>query len=128
MPEYEFGSDGQAHPVEPSPAMPAIEPPTEPTAPVDAFDASEPGSSAQRLRDFEDKHLGPKHSRLNGQIERGIGSPFAGLDDNRKAHHAALEAQIAAESEHQAAVAAADAAAEKLKAATERAEQTEGAL
>lgn len=99
-----------------------------PLAHIAAAEAVEPMTTAARLRAFEDKVLGENCARIAGNIERGVGSPFAGLSDQQKAHHAALEALAAAEQDHHDAVAAADAAADKLAAAQIRADETEGAL
>lgn len=53
--------------------------------------------AAARLQAFEDEHLGKDAVRINGQIERGIGSPFAKLSDAHRAQHVALEKLVAAE-------------------------------
>lgn len=83
-------------------------------------------TTADRLREFEDKFC--PGARVAGQIERGIGSAYAALSPEGKAHHAALEALIAAENEHHAAAAAEEAAAAKLADAIARSDETEGAL
>jgi hypothetical protein len=70
-------------------------------------------SAAQRLRAFEDEVFGKKVSRINGEVERGIGSPYADMTQRQKAHYAALEKLVAAEkdmSDASAALAAAEAA------------------
>lgn len=85
----------------------------------------EPESTVDRLRAFEDRILGKDHVRHAGKVEKGHGSPFSGLSPEHKAHHAALEALIAAESEHKAASTAEDAAHAKLEAAIAKVEATE---
>ena len=87
----------------------------------------EPMSAADRLRAFEDEH---NHPRIGDRIERGLGSLFqadveGGWGEKHRAHHAALEALVAAEKEDQAASQAEDAAHAKLEAAINRAAETE---
>ena len=122
MSNSEFGSDGQIHDT-------AAEKPLENLAAreeeisADQFEASEPGSAAQRLRAFEDEHLGPDAVRLHGgRVERGSGSLLQGLPAEKQKVHAALEKAVeterkvdetraklaAAENEHNAALAAAE--------------------
>jgi len=88
----------------------------------------EPESTEARLRAFEDATLGENHLRHKDTPEKGVGSPFSRMSDPQKAHHAALEALIAAEKEHQAASAAEEAVHAKLETAIARAAETEGAL
>lgn len=90
--EYEFGSDGQVH------------------------------SAVDRLRAFEDEHLGPDAVRLHGRVERGYGSLFQRMPLEKQKAHAAIEktvateqkladahaALLAADAEHDAALAAAE--------------------
>lgn len=76
MPEYEFGSDGQLHAAEASET-------------VDIFAASEP--AAQRIRAFEDEHLGPDVVRINGEVEKGHGSLFKTLSPDKHRVYAALQ-------------------------------------
>jgi hypothetical protein len=78
--------------------------------------------AADRLRAFEDEHLGKDAVRIGGKIERGSGSPFAGLSPELKRQYAALEkllateqkladahaALIQADADHDAALAAAE--------------------
>jgi hypothetical protein len=90
--------------------------------------SASPQSTHDRLRAFEDKHLGEDHLRPNGQIEKGIGSIFSRLDPMHRAHHAALEALIEAETEHQKASTAEAAAHARLEAAVKRVAETEEAL
>lgn len=96
MPEQEFGSDGQVHPIAPLPDAPpaAAE---KPVGSVDPFEASEPASAAQRLRAFEDEHLGPDAVRIGGHVEKGHGSAFKSLSPAHHGHYAALEKLVDAE-------------------------------
>jgi hypothetical protein len=120
MPEQEFGSDGQLRDVDrPLVPLAAAE---KRDRPDDIFAASEPASAAQRLRAFEDEHLGPDAVRINGHVERGSGSPFHALPPEKRAQYHAIEKTASteqklaeareklaiAESEHAAAIAAAD--------------------
>lgn len=50
-----------------------------------------------RLRAFEDEHFGPDCVRIEGQVERGSGSPFSQMSDDDKATYAALERLVVAE-------------------------------
>lgn len=70
------------------PAKPDPETKPEPAAPLTAKD---------RLRAFEDEHFGPDAVRVNGEIERGHGSPFAEMDERQHRQYAAIELLIAAE-------------------------------
>lgn len=74
-------------------------------------------SAKAKVRAFEDEVFGPDVPRINGEIERGIGSPYSRMNDKQKAHYAALENLVAAEK----AVAAADAKLAEAKAAHEAA-------
>lgn len=124
MPEQEFGSDGQVHDepadfdIRPGYVYPGWKPEA-----VDTFEASEPGTAAQRLRAFEDKHLGPDAVRIHGdRVERGSGSLFQRLSVEKQKAHAAIEkttltekkladahaALLQAESDHEAAMVAAE--------------------
>src|SRR5262245_11529973 len=82
-------------------------------------------TTRERLRSFEDHLFGKDHVRPNGGIERGIGSPFEGLDAAHKAHHAALEELIAAETAHKQAAESEYAARVRLDAAMDRVEDTD---
>ena len=82
-------------------------------------------SAAERLRAFEDAHLGEDVERVNGKIERGSGSRFSSLKGRERAHHAAIESLIKAEETHSAATAAMSAADAELEAASKRVEATE---
>jgi hypothetical protein len=125
MPEREFGSDGQLHDVEAAKQGALNENGfAEQAGPVvDQFEASEPASAAQRLRAFEDEHLGADAVRIHGdRVERGSGSLFQRLPpEKRKAHELiektveternlahAREKLAIAENTHNAAVAAAE--------------------
>jgi len=83
-------------------AAAAKTPATKPAAKTDA-------TALGRLKAFEIQYLGLDGNepvRINGEIERGVGSPFAKLTDEQRAQYAALEKLVAAE----AAFAAANAA------------------
>lgn len=125
MSEQEFGSDGQVHETADKPlaSLAGAERAIDPPAPVDTFEASEPGTAAQRLRAFEDKHLGPDAVRIHGdRVERGSGSLFQRMPLEKQKTHAAIEktaltekkladahaALLQAESDHEAAMAAAE--------------------
>lgn len=82
-------------------------------------DFAEKPTAEQRLRAFEDKHLGANVPRIKDQIERGIGSRHAMLDAVRKAEHAALERLVNAEKELVEATAAMDRAKAEHAAASE---------
>ena len=120
MSNTDVGSDAQIHDAAPAKPLESL------AAREEAISA-EPGTAA-RLRAFEDRVFGADYPRINDQIERGVGSRFSNLDDNQKAYHAALEALITAEQEHQTAVGGADVAAAKLEAARLAAAETEEAL
>lgn len=77
-------------------------------------------NSAERMRAFEDEVFGKRAVRINGQIERGVGSPYAAMTDERKAQYAALEALVAAEQKLNDATAAVGAAEAERVAAQER--------
>lgn len=87
-----------------------------------AADPSLPATAAERLRAFEDKHLGVEAVRIGGRVERGFGSPYKELDPELRRQHLALEhlidteanlaaahtALLQAETDHEAALAAAE--------------------
>ncbi len=77
-------------------------------------------TSADRMRAFEDEVFGKRAVRINGAIERGVGSPYAAMTDERKAQYAALEALVAAEQKLNDATAAVGAAEAERVAAEER--------
>lgn len=58
---------------------------------------ADPVTARQKLRAFEDEHFGKDAVRVNGEIERGHGSPFADMDQHEHRQYAALELLIAAE-------------------------------
>jgi hypothetical protein len=78
--------------------------------------------AAARIRAFEDEHLGKDCVRIGSQIERGYGSRFKELSDEKRRQHATLEklidaeqklvdahaALIQAEADHEAALVAAE--------------------
>lgn len=105
MPEQEFGSDGQLHDVEAAKSLPPVEAEKR-DAPDDVFAASEPASAAQRLRAFEDEHLGPNAVRIGGHVEKGHGSAFKALSPAHHGHYAALEKLVDAETKLGAATSA----------------------
>jgi hypothetical protein len=79
-----------------------------------------PQSAKERLRAFEDANFGPDVVRINGEIERGRGSPFAEMTDDKRKHYQVLENLIAAEqklADASAALASAEADHEAAKAA-----------
>jgi hypothetical protein len=56
--------------------------------------ASSPLPAAERVRAFEDEHLGKDVVRINGRIERGSGSPYQDpkvMTPELRRQHAALE-------------------------------------
>lgn len=79
----------------------------------------------ERLRRFEDAVLGEKAPRVNGHVEKGIGSPFSRMKDEHKKHHDALLELMEAEKAHIAAGQAEAAAHARLQAAIDRANATE---
>jgi hypothetical protein len=97
-------ADDTSHP-SPLATSPAYTPAPEPAKPGGIFSGSiaakpaekAPVTAADKLRAFEDKHLGKDCSRISGEIERGVGSPYAGMKPHLKAHHASLENLVKAE-------------------------------
>ena len=83
-------------------------------------------STADDLLAFEHKFFGP--DRHDNQVAKGRGSAFANAPSAHRVHHAALEALIAAEKNHEAATAAESAAHTKLQAAIARVEETGKAI
>ena len=66
-------------------------------------------SAVGRLKAFEIEHLGANGKepvRINGEIERGVGSPYAKLTDEQRAQYVALEKLVEAEAALDAANAA----------------------
>lgn len=78
-----------------SPAPAASAPAPKPAEP--AADLIPQPTAAEQLRAFEDKVLGKDVPRINGAIERGIGSKFASMSPADKAAHAALERLVDAD-------------------------------
>lgn len=78
----------------------------------------------ERLKAFEDKHLA-NAPRINGHIEKGIGSHFSRMTDEHKAHHDALTELVEAEKAHVEAGRAEAAAHARLEAAIKRVEATQ---
>lgn len=56
-----------------------------------------PVTAAAKLRAFEDKTFGKDAPRINGELERGVGSPYSRMTVEQKAHHASLENLVKAE-------------------------------
>lgn len=100
-----------------APAPAFVTPASKPVAKAAPADAA---NSADRIRAFEDEVFGKRAVRINGQIERGVGSPFASMTDERKAQYAALEDIVAAEQRLNEATAAAAQAEADRAAAEER--------
>lgn len=110
---------------------PALQPAPEPAKPggifsgsIDAKPAEKAGSTgAEKLRAFEDRHLGKNAVRINGEVERGHGSAFALKmleSPELRREHAAIERLIDAEkhlAEAEGAVSTAKTAHESAKAA-----------
>lgn len=104
-------AESKIEPPEPKPFLATTEPVSD-----------EPASAVDRLRAFEDEKLGKDTPRFNGALERGVGSLYSRMPDADKAMHAKLEklvetesklaaahtALIAADVEHDAALAAVD--------------------
>jgi hypothetical protein len=117
-------------------AKPKHDPKTEP-APKLSKAAAPEKSALGRLRAFEDEHFGEDCVRINDKIERGVGSPYAAMSDEQKAHYVALERLIEAErkgneaneamsiakSDYDAALIAVDAAAKAVDEAKVRADE-----
>jgi hypothetical protein len=75
----------------PTPAL-DTKPTAKPAAPPE-----DKTSAAARLRAFEDEVLGKDAVRIDGKIERGVGSKFARLTDEQRRQYDALEALALAE-------------------------------
>ena len=56
-----------------------------------------PDTAKTKLRGFEDAHFGRDATRINGEVERGIGSRFGSMSPTKAAEYAALEALVKAE-------------------------------
>jgi len=76
---------------------PKVEPKIQPPPPPPVKPAAPATGATSRLRAFEDEHFGEDCVRINDQIERGVGSPYAAMTDEQKAHYVALEALVEAE-------------------------------
>src|SRR6266567_2693487 len=86
--------------------------------------AATPVTAKDKLRAFEDTHFGKDVPRINGEIERGVGSPYANMTPHQKAHYASLEHLVKAEkaaSDASAALAEAEAKHETAKKKSEEA-------
>lgn len=101
-----------------------LDEPKEPVEPVPEPLPEEEITAAQRLRAFEDEHLGADTTRIGGKIEKGHGSHFhTKLTDEERAEHTALERLIQAESELSKATADLAAAQDKHAKAAEAADR-----
>lgn len=84
-----------------APAAPSIFADAAPTpAPVAAKTtaaAKAPVTAKDKLRAFEDKIFGKDAPRINGELEHGVGSPWANMTPAQKRHHHALERMVEAE-------------------------------
>ena len=100
--------------IDPPVVEPAAEPMPEPEPLLGkAHDETGPASAADRLRAFEDEHLGPDTPRHDGKVERGVGSHYSRMSEDDLAMHQKLERQVDAEqklAEARAALSAAEAA------------------
>ena len=67
------------------------------TAPQVDEPVSDPVTAKTKLRTFEDEAFGKDVGRINGEVERGVGSPFARMTPEQKKQHAALERLVVAE-------------------------------
>ena len=101
--------------VDPAPA--AVEKPAFKT-----FAPPPPRSAKDRLRAFEDKHLGHDVQRIDGVIERGHGSAFKALPAEKQAEYVAIEKLVEAEAKVASASADLEAAKVNLAAATRQAD------
>jgi hypothetical protein len=59
--------------------------------------AKAPVTAADKLREFEDKHFGKDAPRINGELERGVGSPWSRMTLRQKQHYESLEHLVKAE-------------------------------
>jgi len=86
----------------PDPIVPVAPNPFETPAPdpaPESWASDKPAgpTAAERLRTFEDTHLGKRAVRINGRVERGFGSPFKEMSPEKHAEYAALEKLVEAE-------------------------------
>lgn len=79
-------------------------------------------SAAMQLAALEIELLGADCPRVDGAIERGVGSRFAELEPEQREHLLALEALCTAEAAHDGALAAMSGAAAAVAAAKDRLE------
>ena len=56
-----------------------------------------PVTAADKLREFEDKTFGKDAPRINGELERGVGSPYSRMTVQQKRHYESLEHLVKAE-------------------------------
>lgn len=64
---------------------------------ADETEAEFETTAAAALRDFEDTNFGRDATRINGSVERGIGSRFQSMSPGKRAEYNALEALVKAE-------------------------------
>jgi len=76
--------------------IPPTPPPPVTTSPV-VVPEPELDTAKAKLRAFEDEHLGKDVVRIGGEIEKGHGSPYAGMKPERRRHYEALERLVEAE-------------------------------
>ena len=62
-----------------------------------ASTAKAPVTAADKLREFEDKTFGKDAPRINGELERGVGSPYSRMTSHQKRHYESLEHLVKAE-------------------------------
>lgn len=78
--------------------------------------------AAARIRAFEDEVFGKRAVRIDGKIERGVGSPYAKMTEEQRQQYEALEKLAAAETNLAAAHAALLQAEQDHQAAKEKAD------
>ena len=105
---------------------PAFVPPPAPIAPAPAVKA--PVTAADKLREFEDKTFGKDAPRINGELERGVGSPYSRMTPEQKRHYESLEHLVKAEKKVADASAELDAAKTKHDAAVKTTEDAAKAI
>jgi hypothetical protein len=83
----------------PAPASPSIFSPAAPAtpAPTPVPAVKAPVTAADKLRAFEDDHFGKDAPRINGELERGVGSPYSRMTLHQKRHYESLEHLVKAE-------------------------------
>ena len=109
---------------------PAFVPPPAPIAPAPAPApaAKAPVTAADKLREFEDKTFGKDAPRINGELERGVGSPYSRMTPEQKRHYESLEHLVKAEKKVADASAELDAAKIKHDAAVKSSDEAAKAI